>query len=246
MTTAIVVDDEANLRQYLVQLLHAVWPELHVVGSAGDGNEAVALAGALKPDIAFLDIRMPGLSGLEVAQRLSANIQVVFVTAYDQYAVDAFEKAAIDYVVKPVTKARLQKTVQRLQNQNSRHEPRRLEELIRQLRPQQSELLQWLRTGQSDKTRLIAVSEALYFSADNKYTTVVTAQEEHLIRLSISELEVQLDQNQFWRIHRGIIVNVHAIEDASRDIRGRYTLTLRGRPEKLRSSRRYGHLFKLS
>ena len=246
MTTAIIVDDEPHIAAYLQDKLAKLWPELEIMGVAHNGRTALALADECEPDIAFLDIHMPGLSGLQVAEALSDEINVVFVTAFDEFAVDAFQRAAVDYLLKPVTDQRLQQTIARLQ-QNHPQERSELLQVLQQLKtagPLQHAHLQWLRTGLEDTTQLVSVDEVVYFQADQKYTSVMTATAEHLVRRSIKDLEQELDPNQFWRIHRGIIVRVDQIVSAKRDLRGRYTLSLRDRPERLRSSQTYGKLFK--
>ncbi len=241
--TAILVDDEENLLTSLGDKLTALWPELEILGTAQNGRQAIALARETQPDIAFLDIHMPGLSGLEVAEALPRDTRIVFVTAYDQFAVAAFERAAVDYVLKPVSEDRLTQTIARLKRMDDANRDKLLE-LLNGIQPDQASYLSWIRAGLDDTTTLIPVEEVVYFQADQKYTSVMTAHAEHLVRRSIKELESQLDPNKFWRIHRGIIVSVDQIQSARRDIRGRYTLTLKDRDEKLRSSQSYGHLFK--
>lgn len=246
--TAIIVDDEQNLVDYLASKLADLWAELKIVGTANNGRAALALAEEEAPDIAFLDIHMPGLSGLQVAQVLPETTRIVFVTAYDNYAVEAFESAAVDYVLKPPTDERLAATVARLKGalaeQSLPDRAALLDVLAGALKQAKSEHLTWLRTGLDDTTQLVSVDDVVYFQADQKYTSVVTRDREHLIRRSIRELETQLDPSLFWRIHRGIIVRVDQIASARRDLRGRYTLTLRDRAETIRSSQAYGHLFK--
>ncbi len=248
MTTAVLIDDEPNLSDYLSRRLAELWPELEILGTAANGRQALAMCEELAPDIVFLDIRMPGLSGLQVAEALDPEIRVVFVTAYDEYAVQAFETAAVDYLLKPVDDARLALTIDRLKIATSEEEKAALSKAIGQVlgelsRPE-SDHLQWLRAQQGGTTQLVPVDSVIYFQADGKYTSVVTATAEHLIRTSIRELEEALDPKRFWRVHRGTIVRVDEITEARRDLRGRYTLTLRSRPEQLRTSQKYGHLFK--
>ena len=243
MTSAIIVDDEPNLANYLQDKLSVLWPELEILGQAHNGRSALALADETQPDVAFLDIHMPGLSGLQVAQALPDSTRVVFVTAYDEYAVEAFQKAAVDYLLKPVSDERLQQTIERLQ-QNAVQVRSELLQLLQQVGQPRRTQLQWLRTGLDDTTQLVSVDEVVYFQADQKYTSVMTAAGEHLLRRSIKDLEQELDPDHFWRIHRGIIVRVDQIVTAKRDLRGRYTITLRDRPESLRSSASYGKLFK--
>lgn len=242
-TSAIIVDDEATLIRYLADKLAVLWPDLEIAGTALNGRQAIALATETQPDIAFLDIHMPGLSGLQVAEALPQDTKLVFVTAYDQFAVDAFERAAVDYLLKPVTDARLQQTIERLRGQHNQQR-QQLVDLLRDINPSGREFLQWIRAGLDDTTQLISVDEVVFFQADQKYTTVATTQRDHFVRRSIKELEQQLDPDKFWRIHRGTIVRVDQIEAARRDLRGRYAVTLRDRSETLRASQSYGHRFK--
>lgn len=243
MTTALLVDDEPNLSAFLARRLTDAWPELEIVGTAVNGRQALAMARELAPDVVFLDIRMPGLSGLDVARTLDPEIRIVFVTAYDDHAVEAFEAAAVDYLLKPVEPERLALTVARLKAAHGPADRDRLADLIARLSADDGHL-RWLRSQQGDATRLIPVESVVYFKADDKYTTVVTATDEHLIRTSLRDLEAELDPGVFWRVHRGLIVRVDEIVEARRDLRGRYTLTLRSRPERLRTSQTYGHLFR--
>jgi DNA-binding LytR/AlgR family response regulator len=242
-TTAIIVDDEPHLVDYLSTKLSELWPDLEIVGTALNGRQAVSLAEEKNPDIAFLDIHMPGLSGLQVAQALSADIKVVFVTAFDEYAVDAFQRAAIDYLLKPVSDTRLMQTIERLRAPAS-SDRNDLLNLIRDISQEQNSYLQWIRVGLDDTTQLVPVSDVIYFKADLKYTEIFTRDGGYIVRRSIKELESQLDPNQFWRIHRGVIVRVEQIAAAKRDFRGRYTIALRDHPDVLRTSQSYGHLFK--
>jgi DNA-binding LytR/AlgR family response regulator len=245
VTTALLVDDEPNLLAYLERKLGEVWPELTVVGKAGNGREALALAADLQPDIAFLDIQMPGMSGLKVAEALDPDIRIVFVTAHDEYAVAAFEAAAVDYLLKPVDEQRLRLTRERLEASEIVLDRDALARVISQITSRPGGPgLKWLRSERGGATQLIPVESVVYFKAEGKYTSVLTASEEHLIRTSIRDLEDQLDPDVFWRVHRGLIVRVEEISEARRDLRGRYSLTLKHRPEQLRTSQKYGHLFK--
>ncbi len=243
MPTALLVDDEPNLRRHLADKLARLWPELTIAGNAGNGREALALAAELAPDVVFLDIRMPGQSGLEVAAALPAGTRVVFVTAYDDHAVDAFEAAAVDYLLKPVSDERLAATVDRLRAgaPDGEHVSRLLRDLLEQA---PARYLQWLRIGRGDAVDLVPVSGVVYFKSDHKYTTVCTARDEHVIRTPLAELERTLDPNRFWRIHRSTIVAADQILEARRDLRGRWLLKLRNRPETLRVSQRYAHRFR--
>jgi len=248
---AVIADDEKELRTYLRSLLSDVWPELTICGEAKNGKEALQMVESLHPDVAFLDIRMPGFSGMEVAKRIADLTRTVFVTAYDQYAVEAFEKEAVDYLLKPVSKERLIQTVQRLKNQLnfSSEPPARLAQVIEQVLSKlsgrgEANFLRWIKAQHKDSIRLIPVEEADYFKAEDKYTLVITKEGESLIKKSIKELAQELDPGQFWQIHRGIIVNVFKIDKVSRSLTGRGILKLKERPELLTVSRNYLHLFK--
>ena len=241
--SAIIVDDEPNLVEYLERKLASLWPELRIVGIAHSGPQSIEIAHKLKPDIAFLDIRLPGISGLEVAKALPIKTQIVFVTAYDEFAVEAFKHAAVDYLVKPVDHARLAETITRLKNRESQNRSV-LIELLRNAGLEQSGYLEWIRAGLRDTTEIVSVRDVIYCKAEYKYTSVITRDRTLVIRSSIQELEQDLDPNQFWRIHRAVIVRVDQILKAKRDLRGRYILTLRDHQDSLRSSRSYAHLFK--
>jgi len=247
---AIIADDEEHLRADLRRKLARIWPELTIVGEAANGNEAVELVARLRPDICFLDIRMPGLSGLEVGRRVVAGCRVVFVTAFDQYAVEAFRQAAVDYLLKPVSEERLAETVQRLQQQASgagevQSRVAAIEQILATIKHEKDPpKLAWLKVQDGAAVKLIAVAEVYYFQAEDKYTTVVTGTGEWLIRKSIKELVAELDPNRFWRIHRGTIVNVARIEVASRNFSGTYSLRLKGLAQNLTVSRGYALLFK--
>jgi DNA-binding LytR/AlgR family response regulator len=248
---AVIAEDEKEPRLYLRSMLTEVWPELIISGEAKNGKEALQMIEAMHPDVAFLDIRMPGLSGMEVAKRIAGLCRIVFVTAFDQYAVEAFEKEAVDYLLKPVSKERLIQTVQRLKSQldSSTEPPARLAEFVEQILSKLpsksgSDFLHWIKTQEKDNIRLIPVEEADYFKAEDKYTLVITKEGESLIKKSIKELAQELDPAQFWQIHRGIIVNVSKIDKVSRSLTGRGMLKLKGRPELLTVSRNYLHLFK--
>jgi DNA-binding LytR/AlgR family response regulator len=248
---AIIADDEKELRTYLSSILAETWPELEICGEAANGNEALALIKSFRPQLAFLDIKMPGLTGLEVAKKIAGICYVVFVTAFDQYAVEAFEREAVDYLVKPVTKKRLMQTIQRLkkQLQVSPEPPAGLAEMITHVLANlqanaNANYLRWIKTQYKDNIRLIPVDEIDYFQAEDKYTLVMTAQGESLIKKGIKKLSGELDPQQFWQIHRGTIVNVSRIENISRSLTGRGIIKLRKRPESLTVSRNYLHLFK--
>jgi DNA-binding LytR/AlgR family response regulator len=249
--TAIIADDEKELRVYLRALLSEVWPELEICGEAAHGQEALKLVDSLNPQIAFLDIKMPGMSGLQAAKKIAGLCYIVFVTAYDQYAVEAFERNAVDYLVKPVTKKRLQQTVTRLkkQLQTSTAPSENIAALITQVmsniqNQQQPAFLRWIKTQHKDSIRLISVDDVDYFQAQDKYTVVMTKEGEALIKKSIKELAEELNASQFWQIHRATIVNVAKIENVIRSFTGRGVIKLKGRKETLTISRNYLHLFK--
>ena len=243
--TAVVAEDEALLRAQLIEQLGSLWPELHVIGEAGDGVQALRLLDELKPDILFLDIEMPGATGLEVARQASGKSRIVFVTAYDQHAVAAFEAGAIDYVLKPISPARLFTTVGRLRERLS-SPPQRLDAVLPQLGEitGQRKTLRWINASVGQNLKLITVDEVVYFQADNKYTRVVTAEGEALIRKSLKELVEELDPQQFWQIHRSTLVNAASIAGVTRDFRGRMLVKLKKRDDTLLVSDTYTHLFR--
>jgi DNA-binding LytR/AlgR family response regulator len=252
LRTCIVAEDEALLRQALVAELQRAWPALQVVAECEDGASAVEALAEHQPDAAFLDIRMPGLTGLEVARvaaDASPRTQIVFVTAYDQYAIDAFEHGAVDYLLKPVKRERLDATIERLQARDALPDSAALAALLDRLGalPRQAsavEPLTWLTASAGRETRLILVDDVAYFRADQKYTTVVTADGEALLRSSLRELLPRLDGNLFKQIHRGTIVNLKAIAGIVRDDSGRGTVRLKHRPETLTVSQPFMTLFK--
>lgn len=245
---AIIADDEPLLAASLKTALREVWPQLEVLACAANGLEAVRLTEDLKPDVVFLDIQMPGLTGLEAAAEIADGMgeaapAIVFVTAYDEYAAEAFELAAVDYVLKPVAQERLASTVARLKAKQ-----RGLEELARQLRAlgtlsPKAEALRQVRAGAGNAVRLIPIEEVCYFRAADKYTTVVTAGGEDLIRTPLKDLAGQLPDG-FQQVHRGTIVNLKEVAAAVRDETGRVSLRLRSRKETLAVSRVYADLFK--
>jgi len=243
--TAIVAEDEETLRHQLVEQLGQLWPELTIVAEAADGVQALRMLDEYKPDILFLDIQMPGATGLEVARQASGRSRVVFVTAYDEHAVAAFEHGAIDYVLKPIAAARLFTTVSRLKERLG-SPPARLDSVIGQLANVSAPKnhLRWINASVGQNLRLITVEEIDYFQADNKYTRVVTAEGEALIRKPLKELVDELDPNQFWQIHRSTLVNVASVAGVTRDFRGRMLVKLRKRDETLLVSDTYSHLFR--
>ena len=248
MTTALIADDEPHLARALATELAAMWPDLQLLPVARNGVEAAERIAALKPDLAFLDIQMPGLTGLEVAQGIEGATRVVFVTAYDEYAVQAFEHAALDYVLKPVKAERLRRTIDRVQRALSRPaaDDGALLAALRQLVPTAAspERLRWVRASNGDITHQVAVDEVLFFRADDKYTCVQTANTEHLIRTPIAELAAQLNPAQFVQVHRCTIVNLARLAGTRRDDTSRLYLRMKGHDTELPVSRAYVHLFK--
>ena len=250
--TAIVAEDEALLRNALVEQLHLTWPQLRIVAECEDGASALEALAEHTPDVAFLDIRMPGLSGLEVAcaaGEASPRTQIVFVTAFDQYAIDAFERGAVDYLLKPINAERLAHTVRRLQTRTGNNEAAALAALLAKLgaappTAPTTPPLTWLTASNGRETQLILVDDVAYFRADNKYTTVVTADGEALLRTPIKDLLGMLDPTRFKQIHRSTIVNLRAIAGIVRDDTGRGTVRLRNRPETLTVSQPFMTLFK--
>lgn len=258
MPKAIIADDEPHLAEYLRARLAAAWPELEVVAVAGSGPEAARVIETLRPDVAFLDIRMPGSTGLDVARALAgpARPRVVFVTAYDQYAIDAFEADAVDYLLKPVSDERLAQAVRKLRSQVASPLPDAdlaalLAQLARhaQARPQP---LRWIRasqrTGDGEITEQIAVADVLYFQADDKYTCVYARQgggaKEWLVRVPLSELAAQLDPDDFQQIHRSVIVNMNVVAGTRRDLGGKLHVRIRGHARELPVARQYVPLFR--
>lgn len=278
--TALIAEDEPLLAASLQAELLRLWPELNIVATVGDGASAVRQCLALRPDLVFLDIRMPGMSGLDAAEAIAedwpdahgAPPLLVFVTAYDEYAVRAFERAALDYVLKPVQAERLAQTCSRLQaalsgrvqspagNTNGTHTPAvqkpqaSLEPLVAQLRTllgiagadaaPAAEPLRMIQASTGNTITMVPVDDVLYFEAADKYVRVVTAQREYLIRMSLRDLLLRLDPQQFWQIHRGTLVRADAIASASRDETGKLTLALRGHAARLGVSRLYAERFK--
>jgi DNA-binding LytR/AlgR family response regulator len=242
---AIIAEDEEVLREQLRERLSVLWPELRIAAEAEDGIAALRALEADTPDVLFLDIQMPGLSGLEVAHQASGRCHVVFVTAYDKYAIAAFDEGAVDYVLKPFSPARLATTIARLK-QRIGGEPAKLERLLEKLDAAlkaERGHLRWITAWLGNDVRLITIEEVAYFHADNKYTQVVTADAEALIRKSIKELADELDPELFWQIHRGTLVNVGAIAGVHRDFKGRLRVRLKNRKETLDVSEPYAHRF---
>ena len=249
MPTALIADDEPHLAHYLQAQLTEAWPALEIVRIARNGVEAAAGIAELQPDVAFLDIQMPGLTGLEVAQGIEGLTRVVFVTAYDAYAVEAFEHAALDYLLKPLKRERLDRTLERLKSalaDDSSGDARMADGLKRLLPgPQQAaEHLRYVRAAQGELVHQIPVNDVLFFHADDKYTVVQTAAGEHLIRTPIIELAAQLDPAQFWQVHRSTVINLRHLAGTRRDEASRLLLRFKGHGRELPVSRAYVHLFR--
>ena len=244
--TAIIAEDEPLLRGELKEALASLWPELVVGAEAANGVEAIKALAAIEPDVLFLDIQMPGATGLDVARVASGRCHVVFVTAYDQYAVAAFEQGAVDYVMKPFMPARLATAIARIRDR-MKGAPANLEALLATLseraRPAR-QFLRWISVTQGRTVRLITADEICYFQADNKYTLVVTAAGQSLISKTIKELADELDPEVFLQVHRGTIVNINAISAVHRDLHGRYQVRLKQRSEPLQVSASFAHLFR--
>ncbi|MFG6412537.1 LytR/AlgR family response regulator transcription factor [Roseateles sp. DC23W] len=265
---AVLADDERLMREQLRARLTEVWPELDIVAEAKNGLEAVELVKEHRPDLVFLDIRMPGLTGVEAARQIAqlpddddwGVPEIVFITAYDQYAVEAFEQGVADYVLKPAERERLQLTVARIKKRLAQRDapssdfsdsaPVPLQQLLHQLsagmnpaaaKPQ---YLQWIQATVGQAIQMIPVEDVLFFISDEKYTRVQTAKVEALIRKPIKELVDELDPRVFWQIHRSTLVNARAIDGITRDFRGRQLVGVKGLTEKLEVSRSYTHLFK--
>ncbi len=256
---ALIAEDEPLLAAGLRADLAALWPELQVLATVGDGLQAASQALALQPEVCFFDIRMPGCTGLEAAQAMAEDWPegvpfplLVFVTAYDDYALQAFEAQAVDYLVKPVDRQRLAGCVARLQARlAARVAPAQgIEQALAQLRgllgaaAPTAPRLAVIQAQVGNLVHLVPVEEVIYFEAADKYVRVVTAGREHLIRSSLRELLPQLDTQQFWQVHRGTVVQARCIASARREESGKVTLQLRGRPETLTASRLYAYLFK--
>lgn len=272
---AIVADDERLMREQLMARLAEVWPQLEIVAQARNGSEALQLTEQLHPDVVFLDIRMPGMTGVEAARGIAQlptgdetddawpGCEIVFITAYDQYAMEAFEQGVVDYVLKPAERERLGVTAQRVQTRLTQrraalagggeasgepvqiiHLQQVLQRLSTQMNPASAPRLRWIQATVGQTIQMIPVDDVLFFISDEKYTRVQTATVEALIRKPIKELVEELDANQFWQIHRSTLVNTRAIAGVTRDLRGRQIVSIKGRPDKLEVSRSFVGLFK--
>jgi DNA-binding LytR/AlgR family response regulator len=249
MTSALIADDEPHLAQHLKEQLTQLWPELDIVHVARNGIEAAAKIAELEPDLAFLDIQMPGLNGLEVAQDIEGPTRVVFVTAYDEYAVQAFDHAALDYLLKPLKNTRLARTIERVKLALAA--PQAPDAMLAQalqrllVAPAQApQRLRYVRAAQGLLTHQVAVGDIMFFHADDKYTVVKTAAGEHLIRTPITELASQLDPDQFWQVHRATLINLDFLAGTRRDETSRLFVRLTGHDAELPVSRAFVHLFK--
>jgi DNA-binding LytR/AlgR family response regulator len=248
--TAVIADDERLMRDQLVACLKQAWPELEIAGEAGNGREAVALARSLEPDIVFLDINMPEMDGIATARVLAGETHIVFVTAYDQFAVSAFEQGAVDYLLKPADPERVALTCQRLRERLQR-KPDPMDDLLARLSQRLGsdgtkprEYMRWVQASVGANIRMIPTGDILFFRAEDKYTRVQTDGFEALIRKPIKELIDELDPHEFWQIHRATVVRVDAIDKVSRNLRGQQIVHVKGRDEKFEVSRSFNHLFK--
>lgn len=250
---AVIAEDEQPLREALVAMLRAAWPELRIVAECEDGIAAMEAIAAHRPEICVLDIRMPGVSGLDVARAaVAAKAQVVFTTAYDEYAVRAFEAGAVDYLLKPLQPERVEKAVARLRERLRERlhdampetDAMRVEALETALRPREARAIRWISASVGDSVRMIGIDEVSFFQAQDKYVRVVASGGEAVIRMPIKELLAGLDPETFWQVHRGTIVRVSAIDRVRRDELGKWTLSLRGCTETLPVSAAFLHRFR--
>jgi DNA-binding LytR/AlgR family response regulator len=251
--TAVVADDERLMRDQLIGRLKEAWPELEIVGEATNGSEAVALVQSEEPDIVFLDISMPGMDGIQAARAVAGRVHIVFVTAYDQYAITAFETGAVDYLLKPAEPQRVAMTCERLKARLA-NKPDPMNDLLAQLSERLSEgggrnmkpreYLRWVQASVGANIRMIPTTDILFFRAEDKYTRVQTKTFEALIRTPIKALIDELDPDEFWQIHRATVVRVDAVAEVSRNFRGNQIVHVKGSDEKLEVSRTFNHLFK--
>jgi DNA-binding LytR/AlgR family response regulator len=243
---AIVVEDEVTLREQLEELLARVWPELEIVASVGDGLQAVAAMQKHRPDLMFLDVEMPEMSGIDVARHASEQCHVVFVTAYSSYATQAFDAGAVDYVLKPISEERLAIACKRLQERLA-SAPANLDHVLAQLAArvaQAKPYLRWITASRGQNVRMITIEEVCYFQADTKFTLVALGNGEALIHLTVRDLLEQLDPQMFWQIHRSTIVNVQEIDNVGRDATGHVVVKMKKRPETLRVSQPFAYRFR--
>ena len=249
MTTAIIADDEDLPRKELRRMLHKVWPELEILAECEHGAEALEAIHQEEPDIAFLDIRMPGMTGLDVAHAVKGRCHAVFTTAYDSHALDAFAAGAVDYLLKPISEIRLQEAVARLKERIASKQPvtdvsQLMSELDKRLKNTAVERIRWISASVGDTIKMFPVEKILFFSSDEKYTRVVCADDEAHVRKPLKEIMDGLDPDIFWQVHRGTVVRADAITRAHRDELGKYTVELRGLQEKLKVSQAYAWRFK--
>lgn len=257
MVSAIIADDEDLQRTDLRRMLAQLWPQLEIVAECEDGDDALEAIAHHQPDIAFLDIKMPALSGLDVARASNGQCRIVFTTAYDEHAIEAFKVGALDYVLKPITQERLQQTIERLKMQISSGQSAQnllnvMSELDKRLREvsvpalshERHERIRWISANLGNTIKLFPIEEVLFFESDLRYTRVVTATDEGHIRTSIKELQKGIDPEQFWQIHRSLMVNVHAIAKARRDELGSIYVELKDHPQQLKVSQSYAWRFK--
>jgi len=244
--TAVIAEDEPLLRAELRETLNKLWPELVICAEASDGFEALQALHQHAPRVIFLDIQMPGLTGLEVAQQASGKSNIVFISAYDRHAIEAFERGAIDYVQKPLSAARLSMTIDRLKQKldAAPADLRDVTDLLRGLAGQGGDYLKWLSVPHAGEVRLIMIEDICYLQADNKYTTVATPSAQFLLSSTLKLVKEKLDPQTFWQIHRSVVVNVAAIRSVHRSFRGAWEVKLKDRAEVLPVSSAYAHLFK--
>lgn len=243
MTRILIAEDEALLAAEIREELLRQWPQAQIVAMARDGHEALRLVEQLAPAVCFLDVQMPGLSGLEVAQLIGRRAHVVFITAHERYAVQAFDEGAVGYLLKPLDPVRMAKTLLRLKERLTLP-PADLGGLARRTVPTAAEPLRWITVQRGHELQLITVEDVAYFRADNKYVAVVTADSEALISVPLKELITRLDGEHFWQVHRSTIVNAHAIKSVGRSLSGKLSIALKNRPETLEVSPSYAHRFK--
>jgi DNA-binding LytR/AlgR family response regulator len=246
--TALIAEDELPQRQELRALLAALWPDLSVVAECADGLTALEMLDRYRPDVAFLDIRMPGVSGLEVARAVRAPCQVIFTTAYEEYALRAFDEGAVDYLLKPVSRERLSRAIERTRGRIGSGSSIDLGSFIdllqARLAPGGRQSIKWITASVGHSTRMYSIDEVLFFQAQEKYTRVVTADGEGHIRTALKELLAALDPETFWQVHRSVIVRVGAIRAVEKDADGKLQLTVRGRTEVLPVSSAFQHRFR--
>ena len=232
----LIAEDEAPLREELHELVNEVWPQCEVVAVCADGREAIARFDALRPQVCFLDVRMPGANGLDVAQHIEERAHVVFVTAYDEFAIDAFERGAVGYLLKPVDWRKLAAVVERLRGRLGEPPPAMaalVEQLRSEIAPPTQDRLQWITATVGDTVKFFAIEDVLAFVAKDKYTQLLTVGDDAVIRTSLKELSTKLDESEFWQVHRSAIVRASAIERIERGEDGRYQLALKARDDRL-------------